>query len=146
MLTATTYRTPSATTTGLNLGTRTLAAQANVVNVANPLRSALDQSHQRMCFQRFGMRGYSLLECIPIIPSLPRWPASFGGRPGVEGFADSPPEAREVIVVDGLAVPVVRPGDLVRGKRRHAAAKAARPAAAAARPSTRPAALIAAGG
>lgn len=148
MLTATTYRTLSATTTGLNLGTRTLAAKAGAVNVAITLRNALDQSHQRMRSQRFGMRDDGIpfiTDCRPI-SSSPRWPASHGPVPGVEVLADLPPEVTDVVVIDGLVVPVGRPGAVVGGKRRYPAARWAKAAAAAARPSTRPAARFAAGG
>jgi hypothetical protein len=149
MLNATTYRTLSATTTGLNLGTRTLAAKAGAVNVAITLRTALDQSHQRMRSQRFGMRDHGIpfiTDCLAIIPSSPRWPASSQAAPGVEVLADLPPEVQDVVVVDGLVVPVGRPGVVVV-KRRYPAAKTAKAAAvAAARPSTCPAARFVAGG
>lgn len=148
MLTATTYRTLSATTTGLNLGTRTLAAKAGAVHVAITLRAALDQSHQRMRSQRFAMGDDSIpfiTDCLPV-SSSPRWPASCGPVPGVEVLADLPPEVVEVAVSDGLIVPVGRPGVLVGGQRRAAKWAKVAAAAAAARPSTRPAALFAAGG
>lgn len=133
MLTATPHRTNSATTTGLNLGTRTLAATANAVNVAIPLRSVLDRSHQHMRNQRHGMRdmhGPSITDCRTRIPGSPRCSVPFGMVPGIEVWAEWPPVVGDVVPSEPA------------GSRRPAAAKPAK----AARPSTRPAARFAAGG
>lgn len=138
LTTATTYRTNSATTTGLNLGTRTFAVQANAVNVAITLRLALDASHLSMRLKRHGMkdsRDPSIRDIASFISGSPRCSAPFGTTPRVEVWAEWPP------VVGDVIVPVVP-----SGPRRPAAAEPALAVALAAWPSTRPAAKRAAGG
>lgn len=138
MLTATTYRTQSATTTGLNLGTRTFAAAANVVNVALTLRLAQDAPHRSMRLKRHGMkdsRDPSIRDIASFIPGSPRCSVPFGAMPGVEVWAEWPP------VVGDVIVPVVP-----SGPRRPADAQPAPVPVRTAQPSTRPAARCAAGG
>jgi hypothetical protein len=148
--------TTTATTNGLNLGTRSLATVAGVFNVAKIQRTLLvparkfpapigimDPSDPSIMGSRWYVR----------VPSSPCHPGHWSGGRRAEVVAELPPDGREVVVSDDPAVVSVgRPGGPVKPRRQHAAkpraaqAAAAARAIAAAKASARPAACFAVGG
>lgn len=143
-----TYRTLSATTNGLNLGTRTLAAKAGAINVATTLRLALDPQRKHQDSLRFGVRpsfdpAIMGIDPMAMIPSSPGWPVRYPVGQRVEVLVESPPVCSAV--VDGPVVPIGRLGGRAKS-RRLAAPGAAKAATAAAGTSTCPVARCATGG